>query len=423
MPTLDFCCGAECGITVLGAASGVRHWDTQVGTAPTVETTIVRSPGLRAYRWDTTGAAASRYWGKNFTGTDRLLRFAFRFETLPNIDTTICQVNAAAGPNGLYRYIASSQSMQPWIGALVGGTAVAIVTGRWYVVDLLYQVGTNPTRNLTAQILDTTTGVLTTQGNTPSNQAFSSITLVRWGIGTDATTPTADLIIDDMGTGSTVADYPVGNGKVAGLFMASDGAHSFNAVTDFKYNNSTNMPSTSPTDTFSYLDDPLDNITDFLACGVGIAAGEYLEWLPQSCPVVPSINGVQITESHHSAGVNANKATLRIVDGGTTVDHMTDFDVSETVLAFNTAHYATAPSGGAWTKAKIDGLKFRWGSSWGTVDVADLPYIDGLVLEVDYPVTAAAAISGTLASAATESDVRAGGKTIILDLTGATWIP
>jgi hypothetical protein len=73
------------------------------------------------------------------------------------------------------------------------------------------------------------------------------------------------------------------------------------------------------------------------------------------------------------------------VDGGTVVDVFTDVDLSQTTIVINGKQYATAPSSGvAWTIAQVNAIKVRWGSSWTAVDIAPVPFIDGLLCEVDY---------------------------------------
>ncbi len=369
---------------MVGAAGGDPHWDVATAASPTIETTIVTVAGRRAYRWNTVGAAANVRLHRTMASNSATCRFAFRFETLPDVDITFGGWSVVTGSPPMLRYRTATQDVVCSIGATVGGSPFAISAGVWYVAELRGEVNTNP-RTLDAQIR-VGAGTPTALGQASSGVAGTTINTFRVGLGTgaEASPAQADLLVDDIAHSSIVGDYPLGHGYVAGLRPAADGTHNASANTDFQVNDTTNI-ATNATDTWQQIDDLLDNITDFLAVNGG-AIGEYLEWTCSAMPPAVSVNGAEVVSAHHSAGSAANKQTLRLVDGGSTNDVFVDADFSQTSLCLNTKQYTTAPSGGAWTQAKLNAIKFRWGAGFSpsTADISPVPYIDALCVEVDY---------------------------------------
>jgi len=198
---------------------------------------------------------------------------------------------------------------------------------------------------------------------------------------------------------ATNGDYPLGAGVTVRTTVTADGTHSFNAAGDFKYNNTTNI-ATNATDTFTYVDDLLTGITDYIAA-VAASAGEYVEWTMGSLPfTATTINGVEVVSAHHSSGTAANKQSLRMMDGATASDVLVDADFSNTGIGYNSTHYAVAPStSGAWTQALVQALKFRWSPSFTAVLETPVPFIDGLMLEVDCVATSTPIVSMSLQTA------------------------
>lgn len=423
MPTLEFCCSAGCGINAIGALGGVRHWGGIIGAAPSVEAVSHVSGGY-SYRWNTVGAAAARRLDGPAlliapAGREACARIAFKFDTLPDANVTIIGWGIGSGTAPLVRYRSATQDVVGSLAANVTATSAPITAGVWYYCDVYMNTG--DTRTIKVQIT-TMAGVITDLGTLTSGSAAADTTGFRLGMGCAAETVQGDLYITSIAVSHVGADYPIGPGAGRALRPRADETHNFDAVADFKYDNTTNMPSTAPTDTYTYVDDMLDNISDFIAAS-GVSAGEYLEWLMDAAPDLSAINGIQVVSAHHASGTAANIQTMRLIDGGSTNDVFTDADFSQTTIVYNSKQYTTAPSGGAWTKAKLDAIKFRWGSSWTTVGISPVPFIDGLVVEVDYVPALLATLTGTALASITEADIVAGGKTLIITLSGgAKWI-
>ena len=387
MPTTTFCCGGECGITAAGAAPGtgvLRHWDSfNSALAPTVVAGL-RGRG-RALKFDPSGTA--KYAVKNTASspTAVVIRGVFRFDSLLNIDGSIALYHTASGSNFCQLFFRQATSdVIPRVGSTNGSTAYSIVAGQVYIVTMTCDVSTT-TYTCSVQIKKLGESSYTDLGTATKTgiAAATTIDSLRFGAGTGGEAVTGTVVWDDMVVSQTAGDYPFADGMGFGLQMRADGTHSFNLNTDFKVKNTTNIETTA-TDTWTHVarGDCMD-VTDYLSVS-GAASGEYLEWLVAYLPyIVASINGLEAVAACLAEGTAADKQTLRMVDGGSTSDVLSDADQSQTTVTHGSKHYNTKPSGGAWTVAALNALKFRWTSSFGTVDETPVPDLAGLMLEVD----------------------------------------
>lgn len=388
--TADFCCGAECGIVGQGATSdspSTRHWMAVGGVAPTAQATFARNGG-KAYRFNPAGTDIS-YLRHDTAGTEttRWFRGYVYFNSLPTQVTSDIMLFRMVAGSGWYASVvfeASGSVLRGEIGGVRNGTTTVVTTGVWYLVEAAVDVSTG-----TGELSLSINGV--DKGSVTHTQTATTVNGILIGAQcAGATANNGDVIWDDVITGTNLAEYPVGAGQSIGLLPNADGTHSFNTAGDFIYNAAgANIP-TDATDTWSFIDHTMASVGEFLNAA-NAAAGEYLEWQFQDLPAISAINGLEVVSAHHAASTTANLQTLRMVDGGTVVDVFTDRDFSQTSIVTNSKHYTVAPSSSAaWTKAKVDALKFRWGSSWTTADVSPDAYIDGLMLEVDYVPSGAA---------------------------------
>jgi hypothetical protein len=389
MATTDFCCSAGCGIDAQGQSTGVRHWAVAgTGTVePDAQQAVVRTPGRWAYRFNTVGASGARRLQRDFAaGTVQTARFALYFATLPNADANLAQFAAAAGANPHLRYLTAGEELSVSLGDLtVSVGRYSVTTGVWYIVEIEGDVASG-TRAMVARVRqDGESDSEVTSLSITAAIAASTLTTFKIGNAIDATANEADVYFTDIVHSSTDGDYPLGDGKGIALRPNADGTHNVGATTSFLYDNATELPSTTPTDTYTYVDDTLDNITDFMAAA-GVNEEEFLEWELEDLPEADSINGAEVVVAYHSSATTAsNTSTLRIVDSGTQDDVFTDLDASETSLTHYSKHYATAPStDAAWTSTQLDDLLVRWGASWTAVDLDPVPFLDAVAVEVDY---------------------------------------
>lgn len=372
---IDHVCGYECRINVTGAvpAPDERHWDTANGT-PTISTTTVRT-GTAALRSNPTAATA--YMGKTVARTVVAGRVYVRFAAFVGAGDGQVAFIANANANGnLSVTIDSSGQVRVKAGA---GTAVTVnsplSTGIWYRIDWLAD-SSGGTASMKARI----------DGGTESEatnvQASVNITSVRTGIHSAAT---ADVFYDDLIVGTVSGDYPFGDGTVERMKPTRDGTHSFTAG-DFGYDTAGADILTSATDVWTKVDDDdLTSTADLIRQKVIRSTG-YVEVGFGSAPFSHDALAVNCVSSWHASATGANTIGLRMIDGGSTKvltddagDDLSDF--SNTTITFHHLVQTTAPSGGAWTAAKIGALLLRMGFS---TDVIGIPYWDGVMLEIAY---------------------------------------
>lgn len=390
MPTPVFCCGAECGITTVGASiTGANvHWDVKTGS-PTIVSAL-RGSGSRAYSFPAAGSACDLRKTISNTPTVAVARAYISFTSLPNLTCNVFGFFTASSNFVGVRFNPTGNVLEGVGGATAGGS-FAVSQNTVYRVDIRCTVSATL---LCEWRVD---GVAQTNASGAGTSTFNSF---RIGVGVSGSPAvTGTMAADDIIFTQTSADYPIGASTIKGLFPRADGTHNFLLAGNFKYNNSTNV-ATSATDVYSYLDDLLDNITDFIAAA-NADAGEYIEVLPQTFQeAVTSINGLEIVGAHHAAGTAANKQSLHILDGNTESAVFDDADLSQTSICYTSKHYAVAPStAAAWTRAKVEALKLRWASTFGTTeDIIPVPYLDGLCIEVDYVPTPTPTVQMALAS-------------------------
>jgi hypothetical protein len=379
-----WCTGFESRIAIPGTAPvpNIRHFESTVGVVPTIQNTVARTPGTWAARWNLVGQDG--YLRRDPDVATLVARFYVYFDGgLPSASTRICTMTVPAGSYGHIWFRSGTNDLIAAIGTVVtGATAQAVVANTWYRVDVRFAVGTDA-HTLTWQA-GPADGSVTPKGAVTQN-GFGA-TLVndfRFGGSTFGDLVTAAVVLDDILLADASVDYPLGESRIAGRRVVADGVHSFNAAGDLKYDNLTNVP-TNATDIWTYLDDAsLDSVADFISL-VTLATGEYFEVLPGAMPEAASVRCVEVIGAYHAVGINPNKVSARLIDGGSSLDLWNDLDVSNTGIQFPSKHIAAPPSGGSWTKAKFDGHKIRQGSSWTAADTSDIPHVDGFGYEIDY---------------------------------------
>jgi hypothetical protein len=377
--TTTFCCGAECEVSTSGAlpSPSQRHW--------TGSNAVIIGPGRnggKAFRFNTLGAADDGWIRRDVTAhTIRVIRAYIKFDTLPNTDCTILQMKVdpvGDGDSPRIDYNAAAHTITAQVGGTAtGATPMVVVAGVWYRIDWKGDVSANP-RTSALKVDGVDKGV--------ASKAVVACTASQINLGVAVTfnNVLADVSWDDIVMSAGAAgDYPFGAGQIVGLVPTADGVHSFGATGRFRSNDSADLAQ-STTQAFSFINHRLSSINAFLATGAGLLAGEYLEIRIGGMPAADTVRCVEVVSAHHAPNTSANKQSLRMVDGVSTDDVITDSDFSQITLCYNSKHYPTKPSGGAWTTAILNALKFRWASSFTAVDVSPSAYLDGIVVEVDY---------------------------------------
>lgn len=406
MPTPIFICGAECGVAVTGISpSGgfLPHWDISTGT-PTVDTVITKDSAA-SYKF----VGSSQFLGTNrVSGMTRLIgRCYVYFEVLPDTAVALVDMPSSTGANVRIRMDNVSGNFRGDITSQVQGSAV--VVGQWYRLDWDVNVGTG-TRSMAWKV----DGVAqTTVSDTIS---ASSLVSAKFGNTTGGLT-VCTTYIDNIELSNTAADFPLGPGKVVGLSPSSDGTHSF-TLGDFKYNNSTNV-AVAATDVSTYVDDvPITSTADYISQNVS-NAGSYIELNMADTTETADCRGMAVTFSQNSQGATTATATANLIDGASSLNLFTLMDISTTSLNYRTIYVTTAPSGGALTQTKMNGLKIRWGFSTG---VTDVPKLEAIRIEASYPATVTTMYPTTnTASGSNFGDLQVGGSAPSTSTSSTGW--
>lgn len=392
-----FICGAECGLATAGTAGvGTEHWSAASGSVSVVTSGPSTMRSARCFRFNPAGVQANlTHVFETAIASPAIAvgRGYIYFTTLPNIDCNLFMVNG--GSQGV-AFKVSDSTIRAGNGATFGATGVVVTTGQWYRLDWKWNL-TGPTWAMDLKVDGTDCGTYSVTSGS------SSCTGIKFGTTFNVT---ADWYVDDIIMSGTSADFPIGAGTCVGLYPNGDGSHTYSAAGDFQKGagGNTNLatPSTAETTSWQSLAKPLSTSigSNFLRDAAG-ASTEFLEFVFEDTPSdVASINGLIAVTCNHAAGTSGCTITGTVIDGGSSIDVYTLADFSESTIVTADKMYATAPStGSAWTKTKVDAIKFQWGYS---TDNTPDPLLDGVCFEVDYVQTAAG--HSQAASTATESD-------------------
>lgn len=389
MATPVFCCGFECG--VLGSTDIGQHWRTAGTSTPTISTSTFRS-GARSIRFNPT-AQTSRLLlttsGGTLSSNKWIGRFYVRFATLPN---TTCDL-FFNGEDGVF-FNASDNKIYAGYdvsGITLGATGVSVTTGQWYRIDFKIDSSTSP--HLTDVQVD---GVACGQASSVSGGAsFNSVIF-----GVSRATTTGDIFFDDVLISFTLADYPLGAGNVDHFVATSDGTHTSTSTNIVK--GTVAAPTgggaitSATTDAFNWVNGVplLGGATDNtrLINQQTASSAQYVEVKlgPASGISTPTAGprAVEVITADRQASTATCDFITKLNDNGTENSIIARGVVAgSTTDRYARKHYATAPTGGAWTVAagagNFNNLKARFGySSDATPDV----YWRGIMVEAEFAV-------------------------------------
>lgn len=388
MATPVFCCGFECGVTG-------SHWT--LGTGASFSTGTVRS-GVRALRLNASASASSvASVAANFplTGNKLVVRFYLHFTTLPTTALRILNIVNVGGTSGTTRQVgilfdSTVNKIFPMItgSAATGSVGASVTTGQWYRIDWKIDMSANPW--VQALSVDGVEDAVTISLAADTFTANAQVVF-----GHVSTTSTFDIFYDDFLASQTTADYPLGAGYVNHFIPTADGTHNIAGTADFQRTLTGTDILNATTTAFQLVDDvPLEsgasvdwinmlappNATDYVECVFGPASGI-------STPSVAP-RAVEVIAGIHQAATGTGNMEIRLNDNGTTNAMYSATGVAGvTSVAYKRKHYATPPTGGAWTVAAGDGnfnnLKVRFGSP-ATLDVNPDQYFDCIMLEAEF---------------------------------------
>jgi hypothetical protein len=362
------------------------HWS--LGANSSFDTTTKRS-GARSLRINPTAAVGTANTVLSLIDTQLLVaRVYVRFASLPTEDLSIVVNQQASSREGVW-FKQSDSKLYCGSSVGFGATGVTVTTGVWYRVDVKWDLDQNP-RLVDAQV----DGVALGQYSRAAAASNSS----RITFGDDGNARTVDMYFDDLLTSVTLADYPLGAGKVEHFVGASDGTHNIAGTGDFQFGlTGTNMLN-STTNAYTQVSKvPLSQDTNFINMLAPPNATDYVEVVlgPASGISTPTAapRGVEVIAGIRQSGTGAGNMAVKLNDNGTTNDVYTATGVAGvTSTSYKRKHYATAPTGGAWTvvsgAGNFNNLKVRFGSP-AALDVNPDQYFDSLMVEAEFAEVAA----------------------------------
>lgn len=368
-----FCCGFECGVAS-------AHW-TLLASA-SFNTGTVRS-GARSLRINPTAASTGQATSIALTSSAIwVARFYVFFTTLPSANCTLLTM----GQSGQVRFQQSDSKIYALSAITQGATGITVTTGQWYRIDASFDGSSGKVTDV--QVDGVACGTATTGSPVSGTQLV---------LGT-AASMTADYYIDDLVVTNTLADYPIGAGNVYNFVPTSDGTHNVAGASDFQRTLTGTDITNATTTAYQLVDNiPLDtgtaasvgtfvnmiappNATDYVECIFGPAPGI-------STPTVAP-RAVEVVAAIAQAGTGTGNMIIRLNDNGTVATVYTATTVAGvTSYAYKRAHFAIAPTGGAWTVVSGDGnfnnLRVRYGSP-AAVDANPDQYFAATMVEAEF---------------------------------------
>jgi hypothetical protein len=217
----------------------------------------------------------------------------------------------------------------------------------------------------------------------------------------------AAYVIDyaDIVTYNDVAQYAaMSDWRVNQVSPTSDATHSMTA-NDFQDDASTNLTNSS-TGTSAKVDEVPATVTDFVK-QVVVRSTSYMEWnlgtvsdANAGTPVLVCL----VAAMHPVGGGTLNAAAFRLNSGGNlSSESALDTSLTSNTLEWRKHHYTTEPGGAAWTLAKANALKARFG--YDGTSIASPPALDAIQAWIVAPhfttQSGAAALTGTGSSTTT----------------------
>jgi Tfp pilus assembly protein PilX len=291
-------------------------------------------------------------------GPTVVAHFAIRMGALPTADAPVFTIMNTAS-NGwqhgnlflYYRPITGKWALGLSLGltpTLYQESSVTAVAGTWYSFDIRMQMTGTDTR-MAEWYLDGVAQPTVSAVDSPGSGSGTIVVLGQWGTSTFGGAYTA--YYDDVVLSTTPSDYPIGDMNISPLRPDAVGSN----VNPSYF---TQRTGAGP-DANSWLlfdDSPMNSNTDFLR-QVTASATSYIELTFQDTTQT-CIRGVAPEMDAHPEGTSANNTKTSFFDGATEyVLYQGDISFATTGLAF-----AIRPiTSGAWTQARVNGLKVRFG--------------------------------------------------------------
>ena len=383
-------CGFECG-NGLGAGSAFSpHWTFTGNT--TGHATPAPQAGLqKLIVRDQAGARPSAAYIIPSAAVC-VLRAYLNINSAPTVDTValgFVSVGSTAHC-GLGFNTADSK----WYPAYDDGTAVTfgaagitIATGSWTLVDIRVDFTANPwTIDVTvagSSLTQLTRGVAATTSTSCILGQHSASTNV-WGVNDR-------LDFDSVLIGNASGDYPIGAGTVTPHSPNRDGTHT-GTGNNFQRGNAGTSIVAGVTDAYLLVDElPFTSspgTSDFIS-QVTSSPTEYCEIGFASTTTLTAPQAVALVLGFHQGSTARANMKWEWNDGGTTALIVSETASGSSGLRLLSYHYASRPSGGAWTSSVFNSLLLRFGYS---TDANPDVYFDAAVIEAGFSSTGGGAI-------------------------------
>lgn len=360
------CCGFECGTTSVPVHCSLTNAGILTNTPRT---------GLRHLDLSTTGVTAYATFNKVSTSTIIVARFYVYYSLKPTVTTHICSFGSA----GLFLLPADGKLYCGASTTLLGATGVAVTLNQWTQIDFAVDI-TSANWTVNAQVDGT---AITYASSAAAGSASFFI------IGSSSVNATGSEVVDDVILSQTLADYPIGAGKVLSFVPASDGTHTSTTTIIVKGTIATPVGANvaGATDTFNWINGRplLGGATDNtrLINQQTIGSTLYQETVIEQTTETTGPRAVEIVVADRQASTAAGDMHIKLNDNGTEAVILDRTAVAGVITdRFTTKQFAAMVGGGNWTLTRFKGLRFRFGYS---TDATPDQYFRGLMVEAEFP--------------------------------------
>ena len=382
MATLERCCGFECGRSTPGTnISG--HW-TLSGTA-SFDTATKRS-GDRSLRTNPTAGVGEGLLAKPGSAVS-ISRSYVNIASAPIASGVVLGFAIAGSVMGGLAYKTTDglwyAAFDDGITVTFGATGVSISTGTWVKIDIKADASANPW--LVAVSVD---GVALGQASL-ANVADTSSQMIC-GAGSIRAVNTFDIYHDDFIESNTAEDYPLAAGQIFHYVPTSDGTHNTGTAGTFIRGSAGANITDATTDSYLLIDEvPLDDTTPDTNDYINQAVAGSTNYVENKFGPAPGITTpgapdiVEVIYGFHQEGTGLGGCSFRLNDNGTESVLNTLTNVAGvTTTRYDRNDYQLMVGGGAWTLARFENLRFRFGYSG---DANPDQYLDCAMIEAHFP--------------------------------------
>jgi hypothetical protein len=404
MATPVFISGFE-GLPSGAFTTSAGKWSGAAGGTWTVDTGTVHS-GVNAFKVVTAGAESEVTALPVVFSSPAIvvLSIAINLHATPSADCVLFECHSSgAGNSVLFCYDKTAGKIavaayNAWAGRTV--SAATLTLDVWHVIQFR--------ANLTAKTVDwMVDGTAQTQhslGGSAGNFADFNI-----GHRSSATVAyaTQTCYYDDIVLSTTSDDYPLNIGPVIGYLVGNTSGTHNQTAGDLKEHGTANL--TNGDATGADINGACNQTSAYVYQGVSRAT-TYAEYIYATSAETRVPIGVEQTVAYIGAAAGTNKQKAQLYDGTSSADAFAYVTTAATVW-WSRMCWAAAPSTGAWTLAKLQACRLRWGFS---DDIDPVPRLTWTYLEAAFSSIvnpAAVTATGTGAGQAVTSSVKASSAT------------